>query len=348
MMARAPSAPDLVWILSSGTSTVDQVKAIGLTRDAILASAAAVNRHLRSSKKDVWLLNLPTYHVGGLGILARAHLSGARVVSQTKWSAKEFVALSTREGVTLCSLVPTQVHDLVALAKPCPASMRAIVIGGGALDLALYQAARALGWPLLPSYGLTECASQVATAGLESLKAKSFPDFEILAHAKIELRGGRIFVRAKSACRFIARGGRDGTFSLEDPRRDGWLPTEDLGKSIKQRLRVLGRRDDIVKVLGALVPLHQVEHEARAFFTARGLEGDLAVVALKGGREGAALILLTDSHSSLKEWADALTEYNTKAIGPHRLKQLAWIPKIPRGDLGKLRRASLIRNLGWG
>ena len=40
--------------------------------------------------------------------------------------------------------------------------------GGGALDPSLYKQARDLGWPLLPSYGLTECGSQVATASLSS------------------------------------------------------------------------------------------------------------------------------------------------------------------------------------
>ena len=39
----------------------------------------------------------------------------------------------------------------------------------------LYREARALGWPCLPSYGLTETASQVATAPLESLAGLHCP-----------------------------------------------------------------------------------------------------------------------------------------------------------------------------
>ncbi len=72
-------------------------------------------------------------------------------------------------AVTLTSLVPTQVHDLVQCALACPPSLRAVVVGGAELDPVLGERARELGWPVLQSYGMTEAASQVATASLASL-----------------------------------------------------------------------------------------------------------------------------------------------------------------------------------
>jgi O-succinylbenzoic acid--CoA ligase len=70
------------------------------------------------------------------------------------------------EGVTLASLVPAQVSDIVRdhIRRRCH---YAPLWSAGAVRGAL-QWARALGWPLLPSYGMTECCSQVATAKLES------------------------------------------------------------------------------------------------------------------------------------------------------------------------------------
>ncbi|HET8773411.1 MAG TPA: AMP-binding protein, partial [Thermoanaerobaculia bacterium] len=90
--------PGHVWLSTSGTTGA--LKLTALSKRALLASAAAVNRHLQSDDRDVWLCVLPTFHVGGLGIYARAFLSGARVVT-SGW-----------EGVTLASLVPAQVSDL--------------------------------------------------------------------------------------------------------------------------------------------------------------------------------------------------------------------------------------------
>ena len=113
-------------------------------------------------------------------------------------------------------------------------------------------------------------------------------------------------------------------------------------------LRVLGRRDDVVKILGTLVPVNQVEHEARAFFRAAGLHGDLFVVAVGGGREGHTLVLITDSKQSLRDWEAGLVKFNVQFPGPFRLKQFCWVPRIPRGELGKVHRAALLAQLRLG
>jgi acyl-CoA synthetase (AMP-forming)/AMP-acid ligase II len=114
MRARVPADPEMIWAFSSGTSGVDQVKCLGLTRAAVLSSAAAVNRHLGATAADRWLVAIPTYHVGGFAIAARAHLSGAGVDVLPTWGAAEFHAACRQFRTTLCSLVPTQIFDLVA------------------------------------------------------------------------------------------------------------------------------------------------------------------------------------------------------------------------------------------
>src|SRR5688500_17581025 len=55
-----------VWLATSGTTGT--LKLAALSKDALLASAAAVNHHLASDARDVWCCVLPAFHVGGLGI----------------------------------------------------------------------------------------------------------------------------------------------------------------------------------------------------------------------------------------------------------------------------------------
>src|SRR5688500_13645623 len=69
--------PRPLWLATSGTT--GSLKLVALGKDALLASAAAVNRHLSATAGDVWRSVLPRWHVAGLGIEARAFLSGARV-----------------------------------------------------------------------------------------------------------------------------------------------------------------------------------------------------------------------------------------------------------------------------
>jgi O-succinylbenzoic acid--CoA ligase len=335
-----------VWILSSGTQSVNQVKAIELTRQALLTSAAAVNKHLRATSRDRWLLTLPAYHVGGLGILARAKLSKSEVFSLARWSVKDFVRMVEKHKISLVSLVPTQVFDLVEAGAGSPKSLRAIVVGGGSLDPNLYLRARQLGWPLLTSYGLTECCSQVATASLATLKEIKYPHLTILPHVKVKLREGRVFLKSKSLAETVAVGRKGGEFAREEPKRDGWLATEDLAEMRNGKLHILGRRDDVVKVLGALVPVNQVEHKIREHFMQHQLTGDLTVLAVKGGREENRLILVTNSKHSLSKLESAMIEFNSQVPGPERIKQLCWVDEIPRNELGKIKKAELSRALG--
>jgi O-succinylbenzoic acid--CoA ligase len=346
MKARVGAGPN-VWILSSGTQSLNQVKAIELTREALLTSAAAVNKHLRATSRDRWLLTLPAYHVGGLGILARAKLSKSRVFSLPKWSVPDFLRALEKHKISLVSLVPTQVFDLVEAGAVSPKSLRAIVVGGGSLDPHLYLRARRLGWPLLTSYGLTECCSQVATASLSTLKEMKYPELTVLPHVNVELREGRVYLKSKSLAETVAVGRKGGEFTREEPKRDGWLATEDLAEMPDGKLRILGRRDDVVKVLGVLVPMNQVEHKIREHFTKCGLIGDLTVLAVKGGREENRLILVTDSKGSLAELESAMTEFNGQTAGPERIKQLCWVNEIPRNELGKIKKVALSTTLGF-
>ncbi|MFN5580129.1 MAG: AMP-binding protein, partial [Akkermansiaceae bacterium] len=137
---------------------------------AILASAKAVNECLGVDQESKWGLALPVDHVGGFAILARVFQAGCRLAEMDeKWDAVKFHQWMEEERVTHVSLVPTQVHDLVAAKLRAPRSLRAVVVGGGRLLESLGQAARDLGWPVLASYGMTEAGSQIATQSMADL-----------------------------------------------------------------------------------------------------------------------------------------------------------------------------------
>ena len=173
----------LIFFQTSGTEGAP--KWVGLSRAAFLHSAHAVNAHLEAGAGDRWLIALPLHHVGGFSILARCHAGGSSFIrTEEKWDAQKFTAFCEAEKVTLASLVPTQVYDLVKAGLEAPPTLRAIVVGGGALPTAedVGPRAIALGWPLLQSYGMTEACSQIATEPLDHLYAGFDPhSLEVLA-----------------------------------------------------------------------------------------------------------------------------------------------------------------------
>ena len=181
LKARLSAAENLtshVFVLTSGSTAASEAdfKWVALSKQAILASAKGSNEFLDSNRTDVWFHTLPSFHVGGLGIYARAELSGAKISFPIyeNWDPEAFTQQIEAVKATLTSLVPTQVFDLVSRNLQGPPTLRAIIVGGGALSDGLYQQAKALNWPVLPSYGLSETASQAATANINGNQELQF------------------------------------------------------------------------------------------------------------------------------------------------------------------------------
>lgn len=310
--------PAHVWVATSGSTGA--LKLTALSKTAMLASAAAVNRHLNATADDVWACVLPEFHVGGLGIHARAFLVGATVV-RMPWDPRLFAGYA---ATTLASLVPAQVSDLVQARLSPPPALRAIVVGGGALAPVLYKDARALGWPVLPSYGMTETCSQIATATL------SGPELVLLDHVEVRTEeDGRLAVRGASL--LTGYGTEQG---FVDPRNaDGWLITEDLGSIEGRTLRIEGRRGDFVKIGGESVDLARLDAILAA------IAGEhAAVLAVPDERLGQVIHLAIDPTVDAEQIRVAFAE---RVLPFERPRAVYRVEEIPRSALGKLMRSEL-------
>lgn len=334
--------PGHLWVTSSGSTGA--LKLVGLSKRAILASAAAVNEHLAASNRDVWCLPLPPFHVGGIGILARASLSGAKVCRLDRWDARAFAALVTSDRVTLSALVPAQLADLVTARLNAPDSMRAIVIGGGSTPPQLYADARRLGWPVLPSYGMTECCSQVATASLDSLERSEAPPLQVLGHLEVRLDDGLLAVRGSSLFTAYAIEDESGAPRLLDPKVDGWFRTEDRAVISERDGRTFlepgGRSSDFLKIGGESVSLARLD-EILASVLASFPGTDAAVFAVEDERLG-QVVHLAVSESGAAE--TVLAELSRRVLPFERPRALHVAP-IPRSPLGKVRRGELAKNV---
>ena len=302
-----------VFVATSGST--GPAKLVALSKPAILAAAKAVNARLESDAQDVWCAVLPTFHVGGLGIHARAQLSGARVVTM-KWDPVNF----SQTEATLASLVPAQVYDLVERRLPPAKKLRAVLVGGGVFDPELGERASALGWPVLASYGMTECASTVSVLG------------EILPHleARVGLEGALEFRGASLFTGYLTEEG------IADPKVSGWFSSEDRGEVKGRFLRVLGRAEDFVKIGGESVDLKRLDLIAAE--VARARDGDAAVIAVKDDRLGFVIHLVVTQ-------AGIEAAFNERVMPFERARRVHRVSSLPRSPLGKLLRAQLVEHL---
>ena len=266
----APFYPAHIGLFTSGFQ-----KAILLSKEAVLTAARAAVRHLHCKPKRLWHAPLPFFHIAGLALSARA-FCGAFAFKIRPWKgAAPFVQDLRENKVSYTSLVPTQIYDLVSAKLSPPPSLEFALAGGDALSFDLFQKAKALGWPLLPTYGMTEAASQIATeprlvadritADRSSLstrpfageaefpksnnrpaltrdgqrEAGGFSPLTVLPHIQIRVGKKGCFLLKSPALltgQFHLESGR-----FEDPKDSkGWFQTEDRGRLEKASGKACG------------------------------------------------------------------------------------------------------------
>lgn len=327
-------------LATSGSS--GQLKWVVLSKSAILSSAHAVNLHLESDKSDIWLNPLPDFHVGGLGVLARGYLSKARVVScnfPSRWCPNFFLTQLKNSQATLTSLVPTQVFDLVSSGFKAPDCLRAIIVGGGAMNEKLYFAALNLGWKILPSYGLTECASQVATATYGSWSALDYPLLKPLTHVRLALESGYLKIHSEALLTAYLRD-ENGEFKFYDPKNEGWFLTEDRPLFEGQLIKSVHRGEDFVKIGGESVDLLRLQNILDEEMLALKVKADMVLIPLIDERLGHCLHLVMDS--PLSENVNTLLDHYHKRVFPfERVCKIHYVKEIPRSSLKKVLRVEL-------
>ncbi len=323
------------WCFFTTSGTEGARKWVGLRKESLLISARAVNAHFEVTERDHWLLALPIWHVGGFGILARAFVSEGQVTQQIgKWDAAEFVRQCHESSATICSLVPTQMFDVVAAKLTAPKSMRVVLVGGGAMSRELELAARHLGWPVCRTYGMTETASQVAAQRWEG-------DMEVLPIWDVSTDDdGTLTVRGTALASGYARR-EAGKWLWEPILPEIGLRTRDRVRlwheGTRRFLSFVGRESGMVKILGELVALGPIQERIDALRLEMGLrDGEAVICDVPDERSEARLVLVVSGMRA--DEANRLLIRLNEALRPlERVSELREVSRVPRGELGKVR-----------
>jgi len=153
--------PQLIVFTSGSTG---RPKPVVVTMGNLLSSAIASAFRLGVDPADRWLLTLSLYHVGGIAPIFRSTLYGTAVVVRSDFDPGQAADDLDRYDVTVVSLVPTMLKAMLDRRGTLSDSLRVVLLGGAPADDALIQRCENYSVPVHPTYGMTETASQVATA----------------------------------------------------------------------------------------------------------------------------------------------------------------------------------------
>ncbi|MEF8813098.1 MAG: AMP-binding protein [Halovenus sp.] len=330
--------PDDTAVILFTSGTTGEPKAVRLTARNLTASATASAFRLGIAPDDTWLCCLAPHHMGGLAPFYRTVLYGTTLALQPGFDTDRTARVLREYDVTGVSLVPTQLTRLLDAGWSPPPSLGTVLLGGAPASASLVERALDAGVPLFPTYGLTETASQVATARPSEASDDPGSVGQPLLFTDVTIRDdgpgetGEIVVDGPT----VTPGYLDPQQTAAAFCADG-LRTGDLGwRDEAGRLHVVGRRDDMILTGGKLVAPSTVADLLR---THDGVD-DAVVVGLDDEEWGERVVALVVADPELT--AERLRAFCRDRLAGYKCpKTIRFATELPRTASGTVDREAV-------
>jgi len=326
-------------------------KGVLLTHGNLLCNARGVLAHTGITPADRLLHVMPLHHTNGINNqLVAPFIAGATVVLAAKFRAEEVRAQIHEHGITYMTGVPTMYSRILPHlgGRARLGSLRFLRCGSAPITVALHeQIEAAFGVPLVVSYGLSEAtctstmnppaARRVGSVGtvLEGQQVRLFSP----GTAEEVPPGSEGEIRIAGPCLMARYIGADS----EQPIRDGWLSTGDLGRfDADGYLWITGRIKDVIirggeNLSPQLIESILVGHPAvRACCVVGGPHADLGEVPV-------AFVTLHHGRQAADEELKALVEERLSRI--YVPAEIRFVDALPENSVGKVDRKALRRVL---
>ncbi|MBI6897130.1 fatty acid--CoA ligase [Pseudomonas putida] len=311
------------------------------------------------SSNDVYMPITPMFHVHAWGIPYAATMMGIKQVYPGRYEPDMLIRLWREEKVTFSHCVPT----ILQMLLNCPSAAGQdfggwkIIIGGSALNRALYQAALARGIQLTAAYGMSETCPLISAAHLNdelqagsedertSYRIKAGVPVPLVEAAIVDGNGNFLPADGETQGELVLRAPWLTMGYFREPEKGeelwqgGWLHTGDVATldgmgfiDIRDRIK------DVIKTGGEWISSLDLEDLVSRHPAVR----EVAVVGVpdpQWGERPFALLVVREGQSidarALKEHLKPFVEQghiNKWAIP----SQIALVTEIPKTSVGKL------------
>jgi acyl-CoA synthetase (AMP-forming)/AMP-acid ligase II len=325
--------------LSTSGST-GEPKVVHLTEAQLLHVAHNIAAHNELTESDRGYNCLPLFHINAqvVGLLSTL-VAGATLVLDRRFHRTGFWPLVAAHQVTWINAVPA-ILAILSHDPPTPLpGLRFVRSASAPLPTAIREVIeRALGVPVIESYGMTEAASQITATPLHAPRRAGSAG--VAVGVEVEVRSesagvGAVWIRGAGVIAGYANGR-----SAERFDGGGWLNTGDLGYLDDDGyLYLVGRNDDVINRGGELIYPREVEEVL--------LDDPRVIEAVVIGRPHdifgavpvAYVLTESDGESGL---ADDLERRCLEQLSPFkRPVAIQLVDELPRAATGKIRRHDL-------
>lgn len=307
--------PDPLLIETSGTT--GRPKGVVLPRRAVLASVEASAVRLGESGR--WLLALPSSYVAGVQVIVRSLVAGHEPIVVDGLDIGRAAASDHSTTPAFVSLVPTQLHRIMANPDQLAAlaHCHTVLVGGAGLDPDQRARAEEAGVNILATYGSSESAGGCVYDG----RALDGVSVTLGAGGRVRLAGPTMFSHYEN----------DPALTAESVV-DGWFLTSDEGRFTDDgRLEIVGRIDDVVISGGVKIPLSTVADRMRQHLQVEYAEV-FGVPDAEWGQKLVAVIVGTANDAELRDW---ISMVHPRSWAPREFVRAASLPLLANGKVDR-------------
>ena len=294
-----------ILIETSGSSGTP--KLVALRAQAVSASADVTNKFLGAEAGDRWSLTLPLNHIAGINQLTRSI------------NLETSPAPSDGEGAQFISVVPTQLHRAIQNKDSFFNNLltaKKVLVGGAPISEKLIDESRQCGISIVTSYGMTEMSGGCIYNSLP------LPGVEM----RIDING---LINLKGP--MIATSYLGDKESTQKYFKDGWFITSDIGEIENNKLKIIGRSDDLIISGGEKISAIKVEALIRSHYP----DLEIVVIGIPDIEWGQALRVVVAGENrglTLAQIRDIVGVQIGRFAAP---RSLLYLEKIPMIGIGK-------------
>ncbi|AXA23437.1 fatty acid--CoA ligase [Pseudomonas putida] len=311
------------------------------------------------STNDVYMPITPMFHVHAWGIPYAATMMGIKQVYPGRYEPDMLIKLWREEKVTFSHCVPT----ILQMLLNCPSAKGQdfggwkVIIGGSALNRALYEAALARGIQLTAAYGMSETCPLISCAHLNeemlaggedervSYRIKAGVPVPLVEAAIVDDHGNFLPADGEAQGELVLRAPWLTMGYFNEPEKSnelwagGWLHTGDVATldgmgyiDIRDRIK------DVIKTGGEWISSLDLEDLISRHVAVR----EVAVVGVPDPQWGERPFALLVVHESQQLDAKMLKEHLKPFVELGHINkwaipsQIAVVTEIPKTSVGKL------------
>ena len=348
--------PDDVALMLYTSGTTSKPKLVPLTHINLCTSAHHLRASLSLGERDRCLDVMPLFHIHGIMVALGSLLAGASVACPPRFDITAFFSWLEELLPTWYSAVPTIHHAIAAQAEfhrttvtRCP--LRFVRSCSAPLPLRVARdLEEVFGAPVIEAYGMTEAAHQISSNPLPPHQRKngsvglaSGVDVAIVDAAGNRLREGEtgeVAIRGLSVIREYANDPAASAHGFTD----GWFRTGDIGRLDPEGYLFLsGRTKEIINRGGTKISPCEVDDILLAH-PAVAQAATFPIPHPTLGEDTAAAVVLRGAASVTGE---ELRSFLAARLSDFKVPQrILFVNAIPKGPTGKLKRATLVTQLG--